>query len=269
MTYVPTIRVGARRWAAGVMAAGVVAGLMSTVPATAWAAPAGGVTTVSSTNPQASSSPTTQASSPRCTPSLFTAVQQRVETDLAARVTQLNALLTAVNNTANHLTTSDRQTLVNDITNVELPGIQTLQTQVPQDTTCPQLRAAARSMVYDFRVYVVMTPQAHLTIVLDDETSIEGVLVNLEPTIAAAVQNARAHGKDVTAAEAAFDDFKSHVTSAQGETNGQAAQVLGQTPHGFPGNAAVFLAARTHAVNARGDLRSAYADAQRIRTDLQ
>jgi hypothetical protein len=124
-------------------------------------------------------------------------------------------------------------------------------------------------MVYDFRVYVVMTPQTHLTIVLDDETSIEGVLVNLEPTIASAIQNAQAHGKDVSAAQAAFDDFKSQVTSAQGETNGQAAQVLAQTPHGFPGNAAVFLAARTHAVNARGDLHSAYVDAQHIRTDLQ
>jgi hypothetical protein len=124
-------------------------------------------------------------------------------------------------------------------------------------------------MVYNYRVYVVMTPQTHLTIVLDDEAFVEGVFVNLEPQIATAIQNAQANGKDVTPAQAAFADLKSQVTSAQGATNGQAAQVLAQTPQGFPGNWPVFLTARTNAVNARRDLRSAYADAQRIKADLQ
>ena len=45
-------------------------------------------------------------------------------------------------------------------------------------------------MVFNYRVYVVMTPQTRLTVVLDDETYIEGVLVNLEPQIATAIQNA-------------------------------------------------------------------------------
>ena len=46
-------------------------------------------------------------------------------------------------------------------------------------------------MVYNYRVYVVMTPQTHLTVVIDDETSIEGVLVNLEPQIATAIRTRR------------------------------------------------------------------------------
>ncbi len=58
-------------------------------------------------------------------------------------------------------------------------------------TTCAGLRAVARSMVYNYRVYVVMTPQTHLTVVLDDETYIEGVLVNLEPQIATAIRTRR------------------------------------------------------------------------------
>ena len=159
----------------------------------------------------------------------------------------------------------------NDITTVELPGIQALQTQVQQvATTCPGLRdRGARSMVFNYRVYVVMTPQTHLTIVMDDETYIEGVFANLEPQIATAIQNAQAAGKDVTAAQAAFNDLKSQVSTAQGETNGQAAQILAQTPTGYPGNWQVFLAARTNATNARTDLRAAYADAEHIRTDLQ
>jgi len=255
----------ARRTAVVVMTAGAVAGLVVMVPGAAFAAssPNGSTTTTTST------STTTPASDPRCTPALFGQAQQLVEADLSARVTQLNALLAATNNTANHLSTGDRQTLQNDINTVELPGIQALQPQAQAATTCQGLRTVARSMVYNYRVYVIMTPQTHLTIVVDDETYIEGVFVNLEPQIATAIQDAQAAGKDVTAAQAAFTDLKNLVSTAQGETNGEAAQILAQVPTGFPGNWQVFLSGRTNATNARTDLRAAYADAQHIRTDLQ
>ncbi len=252
----------ARRMAMGVAAAGAAVGIVVMVPGAAFAAPGSDATVAATTS-------TTQASNPRCTPALFSQAQQLVEADLSGRVAQLNALSSAADNTANHLTTGDRQTLQNDITTVELPGIQALQTQVQSVTTCPGLRAVAHSMVYNYRVYVVMTPQTHLTIVTDDETYIEGVFVNLEPQIATAIQNAQAAGKDVTAAQTAFTDLKSQVSTAQSETNGQAAQILAQTPTGFPGNWQVFLSARTNATNAHTDLGAAYTDAQHIRTDLQ
>lgn len=251
-----------RRMTAGAAAAGAVAGLVVMVPGAALAAP-------STTTTTSSSAATTQASTPRCTPTTFSAAQQVVEADLAARVAQLNALSAAANNAANHLTTGDRQTLQNQITTMELPGIQALQPQAQSATTCKDLRAVAHSMVYNYRVYVVMTPQTRLTVVLDDETYIEGVLVNLEPQIATAISNAQAAGKDVTAAQAAFNDLKSQVSTAQSATNGESAQILAQTPTGFPANWQVFLAGRTDATNARVDLHAAYADAQRIRTDLQ
>ncbi|HVA03442.1 MAG TPA: hypothetical protein VMU64_06790 [Acidimicrobiales bacterium] len=251
-----------RRMTAGAVAASAVVGLVVMVPGAASAAP-------STTTTNGSTTAATQASSPRCTPTTFRSAQQVVEADLAGRVAQLNALSAAANNAANHLTTGDRQTLQNDITRVELPGIQALQTQAQSAVTCAGLRAVAYSMVYNYRVYVVMTPQTRLTVVLDDETYIEGVLVHLEPQIATAISNAQAAGKDVTAAQAAFNDFKSQVSTAQSATNGESTQMLAQTPYGFPGNWQVFLAGRTDATNARVDLHAAYADAERIRTDLQ
>ena len=268
------------RMTAGVLAVGVIAGLVVTVPAAAFAAArprTATSTTVGSTTSAAAGSTNggpagaataTIPSRPACTPSVFSQAQQRVEANLAARVTQLNALQSAVNATSNQLTSGDRQTLQNDITNVELPGIQALQPQAQQATTCAQLFKVAHPMVFNFRVYVVMTPQTHLTIVADDETYVEGQLANLEPVIAQAIQNAQAHGKDVTAAQAAFTDLKSQVSAAQSATAGQAAQVLAQTPAGYPGNWPVFLTARADLVSAHTDLHSAYADAQKIRVDL-
>ena len=254
-----------RRMALGALSAGAVAGLVVMVPGAAYAS----ATTTTTTTATTGSNTTAPVSSPRCTPALFSQAQALVESDLSARVTQLNALASAAGNTANHLTTSDRQTLQNDITTVELPGIQALQPKVQQAANCAQLRPLAHEMVFNFRVYVVMTPQTHLTIVIDDETYVEGVFVNLEPQIATAIANAQAAGKNVTAAQVAFADLKSQVTSAQGETAGQSATILAQTPSGYPGNWQVFLAARTNATNAHSDLHAAFTDAQQIRTDLQ
>jgi hypothetical protein len=252
----------ARSLVAGALSAGAVVGLVGLVPGAAFAAPSTTSTTGSTTS-------TTQVSSPRCTLATFSPAQALVEADLAARVSKLNTLSAAANNAANHLTAGDRATLQNDITAVELPGIEALQTQAQAATTCAGLRAVAHSMVFNYRVYVVMTPQTRLTIVLDDETYIEGVFVNLEPQIATAIQNAQAAGKDVTAAQAAFNDLKSQVSTAQGETNGESAQILAQTPTGYPGNWQVFLGGRTNATNAHTDLHAAYADAEHIRADLQ
>jgi hypothetical protein len=53
----------------------------------------------------------------------------------------------------------------------------------------------------------------------------------------------------------AFADSKSQVASAQGDTNGPAALVSAQTPHGVPGNCQVFLTACTDGPNIRADLR--------------
>jgi hypothetical protein len=252
----------ATRVTAGAVAAAAVAGLVAAIPNTAWADSGG-------TSSAATSPTTTVASHPFCTPSTFGQAQQQVEAALSARVTQLNALLGAVDNSATALTPGDRQTLKNDISDFELPGIQGLQPEVQQDTTCQQLLGHAHSMVFNYRVFVVMTPQTHLTIVADRETAIEQTIVNLEPAIDTAIENAQAHGKNVQGAEQAFTDLKDQVASAQSQTNGQSAQLLSQTPQGYPANWTVFLNARTNLTNARNDLQAAYADARQIRSDLQ
>ena len=261
-----------RAIALGALAAAAVAGLIVMVPGAAFAAPsaataAGATTTTGAAT--SSSTANTPVSNPRCTPALFTQANswsRRTSRPASPSSTPWRA---AANNTANHLTSGDRQTLQNDITTVELPGIEALQPQAQQAATCRALRTVARSMVFTYRVYVVMTPQTRLTVVMDDETYIEGVFVNLEPQIANAIADAQAAGKNVTAAQAAFADLKNQVSSAQTETAGQSSQLLAQSPGGYPGNWQVFLAARTNATNAHTDLHAAYADAQQIRTDLQ
>lgn len=247
----------------------VGAGILASCTSGVFGAAASAATPATSASAHSSTSGTGSASDPTCSPSTFAQAQQRVEADLSARVTQLDNLLAKVNDPSGHLTPVDKQALQNDLSNFELPGIQALQTQVQNDTTCAELWAAAHSMVDDYRVYLVMTPQTDLTIGADDETYVESRFVDLEPKFAGAIAEAKADGKDVTAAENAFDDLKNQVTVAQGDTNGLSTQLLAQTPHGYPGNWQVFVAAHTSELNARTDLHVADSDAEQIKTDLQ
>jgi hypothetical protein len=202
-------------------------------------------------------------SSPRCDPSLVTTVRQLVETELADRVTQLHTLTGRVNGAVT-LAPTDKATLLGDLNQTELPGIETLGTKVPGDTTCLALRQDAHSMVYDYRVYLVMTPQTDLVIANDAVIHAEGVLSNLETTISGAIQRADTKGTNVAAVQAAFADYETNVTTAQGLTSGQSATVLAQSPPDYPASRAVFSQARSDVTDAAHDLRTARNDLTEI-----
>lgn len=241
----------------GLLAAGVVPR-----PASAATGAGGSTTTVTA----ATGSGT--VSDPVCSRALFTAAQQRLEQALADRVTQLEALSALVQSPSSSLTASDQATLEHDITGVELPGIEGLEPEVRQATTCVQLRQDAHDMVYDYRVYLVMTPQTHETVVADRESSIAGKLTSLEPTVQRAITWAAQQGSNVTGAQSAFVDMQARLSSATSAVAGLPATVLAQTPTGYPGNASVFLTARTDETNARNDLRSAFDDLAAIARDI-
>lgn len=244
------------------LAAGVVAGAaLVLAPATAFAT---GATSGSTSSPG-----TGQASDPVCSSSQFAAAQQKVETALADRVTQLNRLLSQVQSPNAHLTPSDQSALVDDISGTELPGIQALQPEVQQATTCAELRSYAHQMVYSYRVYLVMTPQAHETITADNESYVDSQLTSLDPTIEQAIAWARAHGRDVSGAEEAFTDFQNQCSAAGTAVSGLSSTLLAQTPAGYPGNATVFVTAHSQETAARNHLKTAFADLGQIFHDLR
>jgi len=233
-------------------------GLVVALPATGFAqAPPS--TTSASTPATAGSAPST----PLCTPAVVTKVQQLVGAELAARVTQLDLLVARVNS-ATSLAASDKSGLLADLSQTEVPGIQALQTRVPATTTCLALRQDAHSMVYDYRVYLVMTPQTDLVMANDAAIHAEGVLSNLETVISGGIQYDAQHGTAVAGAEAAFADYQAKVTAAQGLTSGQSAIVLAQSPPGYPGTKVVFVEARTNLTNAVHDLHAARQDLAQI-----
>jgi hypothetical protein len=233
------------------MAAGLmVGGLLIATPAAAMAATA---------------SPSIQSTTVASRPA-FIAARQAVERALVSRQHRL-ALLTTEVAAAKSLTSSDQSTLKASLA-AESTGIDALAVKVPTDATWLELGTDAKKMVVDYRVFVVMSPQVHLTISADTETAVESGMQDLEPALAAAIARAKAAGKNVGPEQIAYADLLNQLTSAESDSAGVSAAVLATAPAGYPGNKTVFVNSRSSLVQGRTALVTARGDIATIVTSL-
>jgi hypothetical protein len=192
----------------------------------------------------------------------FATAKAVVENDLALRQQRLTNL-TAEVAAATDLTSADKATLSSSIAS-DTSGIDALVAKVPGDTTWAELRADAKAVVQDYRVFVVMSPQAHLAIAADTASSVCARLQAAEPQIEALIKFDQGQGKNVSAAEAAYQSLVSEVTTAMGDVSGVSASVLATTPAAYPGNVSVFTGGRANLIGARGALATAGTDLHTI-----
>lgn len=236
--------------AALVSAGLLVAGTLVLCPGVVSAAPAGA-----------------SAAAAGCSATRLAAARAAAETALAGRATRLADLLRAVAG-ASALTATDRSALTTDLDN-ELSEVQGLQEKVLGETTCAEVAADARAMVVVYRVYVVVTPQVHLTIAADTESAIVNRLEGLEPAITARITAARQKGETVSSAQATFSDFESQVASAAQSSAGVKAEVLAVTPASYPGCRQTFENARSALASGRTALKQAHADLHTLIDDAK
>src|SRR5690242_7071967 len=88
--------------------------------------------------------------------------KRTVEEKIDQRLAQLSRLQHAVDGSKD-LTDGDRSALDTILSN-EVSGLTALRADVDAATDAKTIAADAKSMIDDYRVYVVVTPQVHLTI---------------------------------------------------------------------------------------------------------
>jgi hypothetical protein len=207
-------------------------------------------------------------SNPTCTPARLTSAQTLVEQYLSNRATQLQILSTRVSNTKS-IPASDASSLQsivsNEQTGLDNGGIAGLESTVKGTTTCLGVISDARTMVVDFRVYTVVSPQVDLTAVASVEQAIITKATSLEPKIKSAITAAQQRGVDVTAAETADQGLNSEITNAQNEVSQVSiSSLIAQQPSSYPGDAATIVGYHEDLADAGSDLRAAYEDAMTI-----
>jgi len=203
--------------------------------------------TTTSTTPASTTSTTTPGAG-------FKQAQQKLEQQLADRVTQLQRLSADVAGAKS--LTATHATLLNTRLGAETTAINALVQKVPTDTTWAELNVDRSSMLQDNRVYAVMTPQVIQTIEADSIAAQVTTFQASEASLQAGVsslsgqpgyQNALNH----------YLAFVRYVNRAQEDSTNVAAAVLAQLPQDWPSDTHVFVRANHELLNA--DVALAYA----------
>lgn len=191
----------------------------------------------------------------------LTKAKATVTEGITDRLTILGKLQTAL---AGYQDVPDaaRSTLTQLISS-DVSGLTALKAKVAGETTEAAVRADGKSMVDDYRVYVLVVPKVHLTHVLDVENDAAARLVKVHDALAGRL--AKDPAADTPANKDLLADMTAAIQAADARVHGKDAALLGLRPG--PDGKVLTEAVKDvsgAAKDARGDLKKAVADAKKV-----
>ena len=151
--------------------------------------------------------------------------------------------------------TPAHEVAVDRIIDATQTGLTVLQNQVEAATEPPVVIRLCATVAPDYRVYLVVLPQAHLTVGADRSQVAVRVGSEVIDQLDVALVRAADAGVDITEAQALRDQALIHLDAANAANDGVADAVLAVTPASFnDGDGAAVLD------QARADLRTTHAE---------
>jgi cell division protein FtsB len=191
----------------------------------------------------------------------FTAAQQKVEQQLAARVKELQELSSDVTN-AKSLTPADASTLAARLA-AATQSIGALVTEVPSDTTFAELATARRTMIQGNRVFAVLMPQVFEVIEADTAAAQVTTMQAGEAALQGEV-SALSGEVGYGAASNHYKAYVAEVTRAATATSRVSTTVMAQVASDFPHDIHVFVNANRQLLDANIALAHASYDASLV-----
>jgi hypothetical protein len=205
----------------------------------------------------------TATAAPRTLPVVKATAQARID----RRLRTLATLKTAIGD-AKNLTDAHRATLTS-LVDSDTAGLTALRAKVDGAQSVEAVRADERSMVVDYRIYLLVVPKVRFTIAADAETAAIETLRSVHDTLADAIAAAQAKGEDVSVEQAELTDLQNRIDAASKAIEGKADGLLAVTPSADAGAMmAAVNSVRAAVRTARQDLRTAIGDARQIRRQL-
>jgi hypothetical protein len=191
-------------------------------------------------------------------------VAPKCESAITNRQTQIDVLNNRIA-VAKWLTSPHHATLSSDLSSAS-SGLSGLNGQIASSTTLKELVPLCKDIVNDYRIYVLRTPQVHLTIGGDAESAVTAKLQAIAPKLDAAIKAAQAKGQDVGQAPSLYADLTAKLADAASRSNGKSDQVIALTVDQYNAGTArpVLQSTYQDLVLGRGDLIAARQDAQQI-----
>jgi hypothetical protein len=196
-----------------------------------------------------------------CSAASLAYVQARVGLAVSKREVTINQLTAALANRS-HVSDAHRSTLTGLFTS-DAAGLQTVNATVHADTTCKQAVTDGRTVVTNFRVYMLLAPQTHLVAAADTGTYGAGRLTAVEPKLQAGIDSISDPAKKAQA-QAAFEDLVAQAKTATDDFAGVGDVVLALTPASMPAGQSTLAVERAKVTSGRTAVTTAAADATTI-----
>lgn len=195
----------------------------------------------------------------------LTAVKALAAARVNGRIAEIKALQTTVS-VAAKLDSSDKSTL-STLLSTDLTAMNGLSTKMAGETTVSAVRADEVTMVDDYRIYMLVAPKVHLSVVFSDETS---AVSRLQGVYSALSANLAKSGGGTPAEKSELADMQTQITNAQSALNGQEGALLAIQPGADASSiSGQVKPLRTTAQGIRKDLGQAVADAKDVRKALK
>ena len=196
----------------------------------------------------------------------LTAAKDLAASRIQGRLATLHALALAVQD-SKYLAPAEQATLSTQISS-DLSGLTALRTKVSAETTVAAVRSDETAMVDDYRVYLLMAPQARLTEALAAETDAASTLQKVYVALSDLLPKQSGGGTSEQKSELA--DLQSQIIAAQAAIGDEVAAVLAIRPGPDANSIESALApARSAVKTARADLLKARDDAKALRGSLK
>ena len=215
--------------------------------------------------PSTSPSSGTGAAAKACSPDRLAKIKARVDTAVSKREATIDSLTKALA-ARKHVSDGHRATLSATYTS-DAPGLRAVNATVQADTTCAKAVTDGRTVVTDYRIYLLLAPQTHLVAAADSGTYAAGRLAATEQKAQDAIDKLTDAGKKA-AAQTALDDMTAQLSATTAALSGVADGVLALKPADIPAQQATIDGYRAKVATAHTDLAKALADAKTLKSLL-
>jgi hypothetical protein len=191
-----------------------------------------------------------------------TKAKARADQEIQRRVTNLNQLTTRTS-AMTRLSDSEKAALQASLS-AQVSTLTALQAKIDADTDLPTLKTDVQSITKNYRVYMLVLPQARIAASADRVSTIVGQMQTLGMKLEARITASTS--TNVTALQAAYTDMQAKVADATTQANAAVSATASLSPDN--GDATI-AASNTAAVKAaRADIQTATADLKAARADI-
>ncbi|HEX7042075.1 MAG TPA: hypothetical protein VF189_02405 [Patescibacteria group bacterium] len=196
----------------------------------------------------------------------LTRIIQRADQLITTRLDSLQKLLSRITSDK-RLSDTDKTSLTSDI-NTASTDLQNLKTKIDADTDETTAREDAKSIITNYRIYVIFEPKLRLlTIISNLQTTTDNVS-SLSGRVQTLITDLKSQGKDTTAAQSALDDINSQLTTIN-TTLSTDKTLVSNVNVGSTNPQSVFVQVRKDLAGVRSDFAKIRSDLATIRSTLK